>query len=232
MVIARRALRWTAPRTLRALHVMALAAMLAACSPAPECDETISSLASYPVADQAWFDDSMTKLVPYSNRLTGSDTEFLRAACREDHWSASYRRCLRAARSKAEVILCRPESDDPPVLAWSTLPHEKAWLVAVADKAAEVMIAAADVARDKQQAAEQIEHRLADLDQALERARAPSPNARKIAEIEAERVDLRARLATARDAAVRAAALAKDCGFYPLEKPACLAAAAHPAAAK
>jgi len=215
--------------TLRTLQIVAFAAVLVACDPAPDCDQTIAALASYAVADQTWADKSFEKLVPYSNRLTGSDTEFLRNACRDDHWSAAYRRCLGAARSTTDVVGCNVDDKEHPGLVWAALPHERAWIDALADKAATVMTRAADLARDQEDAVEAIEHDLAELDQAIERAHG---DAGKLAEIERARGELRTRIAAAREAARRAAALAKECEVRPLEKPACLAAGALPAAAK
>lgn len=211
------------PGWLRACCVVALAALPAACGRAPDCDEVVSSLAKYPVDDRLPVDESYARLLPHGDRLTGSDTEFLRAACHEDRWTASYRRCLAGARKDDDVVECNVADDTHAGLVWAGLPHDRAWLAELADKASAAMLAAADVARDRQQAQEQIEHRLAEVEEEMQRVHR---DAGKLAKLEHTRAELQAQLAAAQEAARRAAAVAKDCEVRPLEKPACLAAIA------
>jgi hypothetical protein len=114
----------------------ALIAGLAGCdATAPSCAEALDHAAAH-----LSYDDPLgppreqraaERFVPYDPRYTGSDVDFLVSACRDEAWSAAYRRCIAAVTKPVHLGRCDLEAGSAASDAWGRLPHVIAWRAAV-----------------------------------------------------------------------------------------------------
>jgi len=207
----------------KAVVTAAMMAGLACCDPAaPDCARAIDSGTQHVSVDLPLDRDTQRigeRFVPYDPRYTGSDVDYLIAACHREAWSADYRRCIAGMTGPADLAECNDRAGDASSAAWVAAPHAMAWLAAVTTVEQDALARIHADAVAAREAASDAARQLADLDTAVDAAdTAPA----RVAELQRARADLAARAARAEATARAAEALDNDCEFSPLAKPACV----------